>query len=431
LKGWGYALLHLAFLAPAVAASAAPILTLESVGVGLHRDQAWGDIASGPDCSAHQPLVWRGPRSGIGDDSYLEAFQGLAESQAQKPAEGDKPAGPYLVRGRIMSMKLEACLQTGAEMPVASGQATMSVEWRVYSGRENEPVATLTSRGETLITQAGQKDLVKSALRSAFTDAARALFADPALSASLVTPAAVSPMASRGADPAAPMILVGASSARPRPPPRSIDSVVAIFNARGMGSGFLVSRDGLLLTNAHVVGKDPVVKVRWADGVESQARVLRLDQRVDVALIRAEAPGRRPLPLKTRLPEPGETVFAIGTPLEIELQGTLSRGIVSAIRNRDGQVLIQSDVSIAHGNSGGPLLDEKGNVIGMTVSGLENTSANLNFFVPAGEIVKALNLAAGLKSGRRQALPQPPIVTARNDRSSHVSPRLLRRLSGP
>ena len=112
------------------------------------------------------------------------------------------------------------------------------------------------------------------------------------------------------------------------------------------------------------------------------------DRTVGIQKVRRQAIDRLAL-------QPGETVFAIGTPLEIDLQGTLSRGIVSAIRHRDGELLIQSDVSIAHGNSGGPLLDEKGNVIGMTVSGLENTTANLNFFIPVAEILKALNLKLG------------------------------------
>lgn len=387
MKAWVYRLLILAFWAPALAASAAPALALEGVSVGLRRDQAWGDIASGQDCSVHQPLVWRGPRSGIGDDSYREAFEIKA---AALPRQGS--ASPLLARGRITSMQLEACLRTQAGEVLATGRASMEVEWRVLQDPDSEALAVIKSRGETMISQAGQKDLVKTALRLAFADAARVLIADPALPGALNAPRAVagSPMAAE--QPAAPVILAGAASARPRPPPKSTDGVVAIFNAKGMGSGFLVSNDGLVLTNAHVVGRDSVVKVRWPDGAEAQARVLRLDSKVDVALVQVEARGRRPLPLKPRLPEPGDTVFAIGTPLEIDLQGTLSRGIVSAIRNRDGEVLIQSDVSIAHGNSGGPLLDEKGNVVGMTVSGLENTTANLNFFIPVDVILKALNL---------------------------------------
>ncbi|OYU71192.1 MAG: hypothetical protein CFE28_15020 [Alphaproteobacteria bacterium PA2] len=383
----------LAVWAPAMAAPAPhPVLTLENVTVGLRRDEAWGGISSGPDCSIRQPLVWRGPRSGIGDPAYVEAFQ--TQSQNLKATE-KVGSGPYQVTARITAMQVEACLKPGAEGISASGKAGMDVAWRIVSDPGAPPLAEISTHGAAPIDQAGQKDMVRTALRMAFTESARALFADPALIAALRTTAAASPMAAGPKDQAAALTLAGAASIRPRLPPKSIDSVVAIFNAQGMGSGFLASSDGLVLTNAHVVGKDPVVKVRWSDGVEAQARVLRIDPRVDVALVQVAGAGRHPLPLKARLPEPGETVFAIGTPLEIDLQGTLSRGIVSAIRHRDGELLIQSDVSIAHGNSGGPLLDEKGNVIGMTVSGLENTTANLNFFIPVAEILKALNLKLG------------------------------------
>lgn len=393
MKAPGLGLLVLAVWAPAMGAPAPqPVLTLENVTVGLTRDEAWGGISSGPDCSIRQPLVWRGPRSGIGDPSYVEAFQVQAQD-LKAPARGGP--GPYQVTARITAMQVEACLKPGADGISASGKAAMDVTWRIVSDPEAPPLAEISSHGEAPIDQAGQKDLVKTALRMAFTESARALFADPALIAALRTTAAPSPMAAGQQGQAATLTMTGAASARPRPPPKSIDSVVAIFNAQGMGSGFLASSDGLVLTNAHVVGKDQVVKVRWSDGVEAQARVLRTDPRVDVALVQVAEADRRPLPLKARLPEPGETVFAIGTPLEIDLQGTLSRGIVSAIRHRDGELLIQSDVSIAHGNSGGPLLDEKGNVIGMTVSGLENTTANLNFFIPVAEILKALNLKLG------------------------------------
>ena len=192
-----------------------------------------------------------------------------------------------------------------------------------------------------------------------------------------------------------PLILRGALSARARPVAQSDTGVVVVFNSSGMGSGFVVSKDGAVLTNAHVVGRSRRLKVRWSDGSESQARLLRINRKLDAALIQVADDHHRPLPLRTRLPNVGDTVFAIGTPLDLDLQGTLSRGIVSAIRKVEGGTLIQSDVSITHGNSGGPLLDEKGNVVGMAVSGLDNTSANLNFFIPVTEILAGLNLKPG------------------------------------
>ena len=90
----------------------------------------------------------------------------------------------------------------------------------------------------------------------------------------------------------------------------------------------------------------------------------------------------------------GETVYAIGSPLGEALQNTMTKGIVSANRVQGGQAFIQSDVAVTHGNSGGPLLDEKGRVIGITDWGIGSDSGNLNlnFFIPIGEALKALAL---------------------------------------
>ena len=102
----------------------------------------------------------------------------------------------------------------------------------------------------------------------------------------------------------------------------------------------------------------------------------------------------RPLALRPTLPAQGETVFAIGAPLDPGLQGTLTRGIVSANRVIKDQPFIQSDVGVTHGNSGGPLLNAQGEAIGVTVSGYEENGApvGLNMFIPIGDALRALAL---------------------------------------
>ncbi|MFB2351152.1 trypsin-like peptidase domain-containing protein, partial [Priestia megaterium] len=90
--------------------------------------------------------------------------------------------------------------------------------------------------------------------------------------------------------------------------------------------------------------------------------------------------------------QPGEAVFAIGSPLSAELQSTVTKGVVSANRIQDGFSFIQSDVAVTHGNRGGPLLDETGAVGGVTVSGLAPAGApiGLNFFIPIGDALDFL-----------------------------------------
>ncbi len=137
---------------------------------------------------------------------------------------------------------------------------------------------------------------------------------------------------------------------------------------KGLGSGFIVSADGLILTNAHVVKDAKEVTVRLADRREYAARVLGSDAATDIAVLRISAQG---LPT-VRLGDPkqlqvGDPVLAIGAPYGLEQ--TATAGIVSAKGRSlpgDGAVpFIQTDAAVNPGNSGGPLFDSAGNVVGI------------------------------------------------------------------
>lgn len=149
------------------------------------------------------------------------------------------------------------------------------------------------------------------------------------------------------------------------------------------------SNDGYMVTNAHVVGDEKQVRVRWSDGIETTAEVVRVAKERDVALIKTNPRDRDPLPIKRGAVTPGARVYAIGSPLGKGYQGTVSSGIISA--TRVGLRYIQSDVSVTHGSSGGALLDENGAMIGITVSGDERASG-LNFFIPIGDVMDFLAL---------------------------------------
>ena len=144
------------------------------------------------------------------------------------------------------------------------------------------------------------------------------------------------------------------------------------FKQQGSGSGFIISPDGLILTNNHVVGEADTITVRLADEREFKATVIGTDPQSDVALIKIEADNLPVLPLgdSDKL-EVGEWVIAIGSPFE--LNQTVTVGVVSATgRNRIGindyENFIQTDAAINPGNSGGPLLNIHGEAIGMNTA---------------------------------------------------------------
>jgi len=187
--------------------------------------------------------------------------------------------------------------------------------------------------------------------------------------------------------------LAGSLKAGKRPISDAVGSVVTVLTGSGSGSGDLVSNDGYMLTNAHVVGDEKSVRVRWSDGIETVAEVVRVAKDRDIALIKSNPRDRDPLAIKRGAVTPGARVFAIGSPLGKAYQGTVSSGVVSATRTIEGLRYIQSDVSITHGSSGGALLDENGAVIGIAVSGVDTSYATgINFFIPIGDAMDFLNL---------------------------------------
>ena len=135
---------------------------------------------------------------------------------------------------------------------------------------------------------------------------------------------------------------------------------------RGVGSGFILSADGLVMTNAHVVDGADELLVTLTDKREFKAKVIGLDKRTDVAVVKIEATGLPAVKLGdvSRL-KVGEWVMAIGSPFGLE--NSVTAGIVSAKARDTGDYLpfIQTDVAINPGNSGGPLINMRGEVVGI------------------------------------------------------------------
>jgi serine protease Do len=155
--------------------------------------------------------------------------------------------------------------------------------------------------------------------------------------------------------------------------------VVVQQNRSGAGAGIIWSAEGLILTNAHVVGrKAPLVVLQ--DNSEYEARVLARDPDVDLALLAIDAQNLKPLPPAAVPVRVGELVFAFGHPWG--QRNIVTHGIVSALldaQNRRGEKLpiIRSDVSLAPGNSGGPLVNVRGEMVGvnaMIVGGDQSVS---------------------------------------------------------
>ena len=175
------------------------------------------------------------------------------------------------------------------------------------------------------------------------------------------------------------------------------------YKTQSLGSGFIISSDGYILTNAHVVSEADEVLVKLYDKREFKAKIIGADKRTDVALIKIEATG---LP-KVTIGDPanlkvGEWVAAIGSPFGLE--NTMTAGIVSAkgraLPQENYVPFIQTDVAINPGNSGGPLFNLRGEVVGVNsqIYSKSGGSMGLSFSIP---IDVAIDISNQLKATGR------------------------------
>jgi serine protease Do len=273
------------------------------------------------------------------------------------------------------------------------GAVVMEARWEIYSNLERKVVATVVTHGGYGTPKDGLEGNGERLIYEALSDNLRDLINSGDFRRVLTSGVDRPPTPTlANSTPEGPIQLIAANITRSIS--NAPNSVAVVFANDGSGSGFLVSDDGYLITNHHVVGASKYVKLKWPDGTETVGEVVRSDPRRDVALVKTDSKGRSALALRLTSAQQGETVFAIGTPLADQYQNTMSRGIVSALRSQQGLNYIQSDVMVNHGSSGGPLLDEKGNVIGLTVSGHQDNGVpiGLNFFIPIDDALKALSL---------------------------------------
>lgn len=187
------------------------------------------------------------------------------------------------------------------------------------------------------------------------------------------------------------------------------DAYLRPFPIEGMGSGIILSSDGLLVTNHHVVRGARHAEVALSDGRRLEAEILREDPDADLALLRVNADGLPPAALgdSDRL-RVGQLAIAIGSPFGQYLNGpTVTVGVVSALhRNLAGpggviEDLIQSDAPINPGNSGGALLDSEGRVMGINTAIIPQAQG-IGFAVPVNRVTA---LVAEAEAGGRVARP--------------------------
>lgn len=309
--------------------------------------------------------------------------------------EDDSAKARYQLGGLIDDIQYN----TYAPLAGDFSEANVSVEWQLRDSLRDETI--LTSRSEGYAKEHG---ITPAVVLSAFRAALRQLASQD----EFVAATKDEPEPDTDGQPAFAEVLEikGPRQEHSQHLPENmedvLDCVVVLPVGNTHGSGSIISQDGYILTAAHVVSGVVDVPVRMRSGLELPAKVLRVDKAQDIALLKVEGRGYHALDLATAdLPSPGAELYAIGAPASEDLSFSVSKGIVSAYRELGGFKYIQTDASLNPGNSGGPLLNEDGQLVGvvswkMMASGFEG----LSFGIPTNVIASRLNIKFG--EGREQ-----------------------------
>lgn len=383
-------------------------------------------------CALLRYPVSRTALRGAFDKPYVsEAFHDALEAQGYDvagsieivyDAEDEMERADYSVSAKISDVRLDLChRERGTVMlffPTRGGDEGafhIAADWTVYDRLHRKTVYKTRTEGYAARKTPNEEGLALMAT-DAFEMAAHNLGADPGFRA-LIADGVMPPReAEEQEQDERPRLFDPQEEVAISPLPLSREAfaektaqkarLAVMIQKFGHGSGFFITQEGHILTNAHVVGDALKMRIVMAGRKKALvAEVLRTDRARDVALLRLEEiPADLSivtLPVRTDWPAVGEEVYAVGAPRSPRLQDTVTKGIVSAHRKAMRFLgtranFIQADVEIHQGSSGGPLLDRNGNVVGLTVgalSGAESDGIGLNYFIPVGEALAALGIA--------------------------------------
>ncbi len=196
-----------------------------------------------------------------------------------------------------------------------------------------------------------------------------------------------------------PEIFENMTVAKPVKSPGNIeDAMKACFTIKsdnGHGSGFLVSNDGYIITNYHVINNVKNLKAIDNEGKEFEVKVVRFSKDYDLALLKVEGNFEYAftMPAEKNF-KTGQDAYAIGTPKSVQLGQSLTKGIISGYRSYSGLNYIQTDISINKGNSGGAVISPAGDLLGVVEYKMFGFGTEgLSFSIPAFEVMKALALS--------------------------------------
>ncbi len=378
-------------------------VAITKVVAKIRRGTEIGTVQVGLFCIDQSKVRWKtGGKVNLSSEELVDIFREELEQNGW-PVVGstedlftgyDVSEAELLIAAKISSVETNLCYQNAGfgDWENAKGSMKIGVNWQIYNPARREIIGEVSTEGSAIFDTA-VADTEFQLLNDSFALAINNLLA----SRDFIE------MSKRNKELAsAPQFnskkLVSNEHIRYQSLQQALDSstksTVTIRTASGHGSGIVIGNGGLILTNAHVVGNASLVTLITSGQVEVQGKVELSDKGRDVALITVKGVRLPALHIQTDSPKTGETVYAVGSPLMENLAGSVTSGIVSASRTFEGYKWIQADVAVSLGNSGGPLINANGSVIGISTAGYAPTGSQvgLNLFVPITDAISYLGL---------------------------------------
>lgn len=370
-------------------------IAITKVAATIRRGTVVGSLKVGAFCIGNEEVKWRsGNKVFLDSEDLVDVFREELEANGW-PVVGstedlfqgyDVSGAEVLVAARLTDLETILCApNAGFGNWDAKGSMRMDVEWQVYSPSRRSLIGSIETQGSAEITKAGD-DTSYELLAQSFSIAVNNLLASSDFlglverSEGLITAPTAAGAKTIGNKHRNYQTLEAAIAAAKK-------STVIVRTAAGHGSGFAIGDGSIVLTNSHVVGDAQVVSLVTEGGIVLEGAVSKISKERDVAVITIEALRLPALHINPSIPGSGAQVLAVGSPLDEQLTGTVTSGVVSGMRQMDGYNWIQSDTAISPGNSGGPLLDQNGSVIGIATAGFQaaGSQIGLNLFIPIAD----------------------------------------------
>lgn len=368
--------------------------TLRLGAVG--RNFTVGRAFSGRNCEQSTDMQWD---EGIIDlkgkavqETVADHFRNAGYSMGVAAGDGAS-FGDFELEADMVDLKIDTCSSvTIGSRAGAGSRVYVRLHWKLLGGDGGDLFAG-TSEGAHDGWYAGTS--VRDSLLRAVGQAADNLLGEAAFASRLAGGHATAATFASGVASQVSIAYGDAAGTFRARSEELLRSALTVKTVRGHGSGVIIDAAGYALTNAHVVGQDDDVQA-IIDGKTFPAQVVSRDRRNDVALLHFGDDDAKAATIARSAPHPGDPLYVIGTPLSLELSHSVTEGVLSAVRQVDGGRLYQTDAAVNPGNSGGPVFDETGELVAISVSGLvgaQGNSLNVNYLIPIDRALEAVGVS--------------------------------------